>query len=189
VPETWKSERPTPAGQPFTVLLRDSLDAKRAYRFRFTVSREGPSEEDIVVDGETPRTVYVSADAGVLYASVIETGAVYIGSNIYFRPVNKRAPLGRNDSFLRRAALTIGFTVTSIADENHRTRSDLFGRQSLVLGGGLRLTESVRAGAGVLLFKEADSNPLITRTSAATTPYISFSFDLDVGSTFRRLGW
>jgi hypothetical protein len=49
-----------------------------------------------------------------------------------------------------------------------------------VLGAGYRLTSSLRGGGGVLVFREADPNPLITRKSAAVTWYASFSFDLNV---------
>jgi hypothetical protein len=145
--------------------------------------------EEIDADGGTPRNPYVSADAGLLYAGDIATGALYIGSNIYFRPVNKRAPLSQKGSWGRRVAVTIGFTVTSMADENERTRSDLFANQSLVLGAGMRLTRSIGVGAGALVFKESNPNPLIAKKSAATTPYLSFSFDLDVARLFERLGW
>ena len=70
--------------------------------------------------------------------------------------------------------------MSSVADENEATRSDLFWNQSLVLGAGYRLTSSIRGGGGALLFREANPNPLITRKSAAVTWYASFSFDLNV---------
>jgi hypothetical protein len=290
VPAAWRAEAATSAVRPFVVFLQDALEAKRSYRFRFSIVRQpspdqvrrfhdearsllarrgrsddrqpslgtadglqrdlaalarsvaGPAtwepahagvfadapasrqaflrlleeagppgapqfpaelserlalafrterfgDADIVADGATTRNRYVSADAGLLYAIDLETAALYIGTNIYFRPVNKRAPLSQRGSVSRRLALTVGFTVTSIGDENERTRADMFGRQSLVLGLGLRVTQSVRLGAGALVFKEKHPNPLITTTSAATTPYVSFSFDLDVAGLFQRLGW
>jgi hypothetical protein len=190
VPALWKPLDPSVRDQPFRVFFSKTLDARRRYRFRFTVQRQRPEDStEFVADGETPRNIYVSADAGLLYGIDIETAALYIGSNVYFRPVNKRAPLGVKGSFLRRAAMTVGFTVTSIADDDNRTRSDMFGHQSLVLGGGLRLTQSLRAGAGALVFRERDRNPLISRTSVATSPYVSLSFDLNVGAMFERMGW
>jgi hypothetical protein len=197
-PATWRRTASTAAAETFQVLIREPLEARRSYRFRFTVRRAGvapasgdesSSGQEIVVDGETSRNSHVSADAGLLYANVIETGALYLGTNIYFRPVNPRAPLSERGSLSRRLSITFGFTVTSIADEDNRTRSDLFAHQSLVLGAGIRVTRVIRAGGGVLLFKEADPNPLVTKTSATTTPYISFSFDVDVGSMFARLDW
>jgi hypothetical protein len=46
------------------------------------------AEATTMATGQTARNNYVSADAGFLYAGDIGTAALYIGSNIYFRPVN-----------------------------------------------------------------------------------------------------
>ncbi len=146
------------------------------------------AEATTVAGGETAQNNYVSADAGFLYAGDIGTAALYIGTNIYFRPVNKDAPLSQVSSFGRRFAVTIGITVSSVADENNRTRTDLFANQSMVIGGGYRLTQSIRGGAGAIVFRESNPNPLITRKSAAATWYVSFSFDLDVARGFAGLG-
>ena len=121
----------------------------------------------------------------MLYAGDLDIGAVYVGTNIYFRPINTDAPLSEAGGIGRRLALTVGVTVSSIGDKNDRTRSDLFWNQSLVLGAGYRLTSSIRAGAGALVFLESDPNPLITERDVATTWYVSFSFDVDVGRIFR----
>jgi hypothetical protein len=182
-PLRWQPDRPAMPDQPFTVYVRAPLDAGRRYLFRFSFSRDQASEITVVIEGSTTRSLYVGADVGVLYAGDIRTGAVYVGTNIYFRPVNKDAPPG---GISRRLALTVGVTLSSIADENNRTRSNLFWNQSLVLGGGLRLTSSVRCGAGALIFLESDPNPLISEKSIASTWYVSFSFDFDVGKGLHR---
>ena len=59
------------------------------------------------------------------------------------------------------------------------------GTSHSVLGAGYRLTSSIRAGGGALVFLESDPNPLITAKEVATTWYVSFSFDVDVGRIFR----
>jgi hypothetical protein len=141
-----------------------------------------------VADGATTQKNYVSADAGFLYAGSIGTAALYIGSNIYFRPVNKDAPLSQKGSFSRRFAINVGITLSSIADENNRTRTDLFANQSLVLGAGLRMTQSIRVGGGALVFRETNPNPLISKKTAAVTWYASFTFDLDVAKSLGGLG-
>ena len=102
------------------------------------------------------RKSHVSADIGLLYAGDIDIGAVYVGTNIYFRPINTDAPLSEAGSIGRRLALTVGITLSPVSDENDRTRSDLFWNQSLVVGAGYRLTSSIRAGAGALVFLESD---------------------------------
>jgi hypothetical protein len=179
----WQPDRPTGPDEPFMLFVRTPLEARRRYLFRLSFSRDQVSEMTVMIEGATSRSIYVSADVGVLYAGDIKTGAPYVGSNIYFRPVNKDAP---PRGIGRRLALTVGVTLSSIADEDHRTRSNLFWNQSLVLGGGLRLTSSVRCGAGALIFLESDPNPLISEKSLASTWYISFSFDFDVGKGLRR---
>ena len=179
-PARWQPDAPSAADQPFLVLVRTPLEAGRLYRVRFLFHNERSADSSITADGRTEQRNYVSVDAGLLFAGDIGIGALYVGSNIYFRPINKRAPLGAAGSFGRRLALTVGLTISSIADENNKTRSDLFWNQSLVLGAGLRLASSVRGGAGAIVFRASDPNPLVTRKSAAVTWYVSFSFDLDL---------
>ena len=147
-----------------------------------------------VVDGSTTgnfataQNNYISADAGLVFAPELDTGVSYIGMNFYFRPVNKNADLSRFGSFGRRFALTLGLTVQSLADGGSgvvQTRDDLFGNQSLILGGGLRVTNSLRLGTGAVVFKERDPNPLVGKYSLTTTYYFTLSFDLNVARAFQ----
>jgi hypothetical protein len=175
----WQPDAPSTADDTFLVLVNAPLKPGRAYRVRFVARGERSETVTKFADGGTAQKNYVSVDAGVLFAGDISIGALYVGTNIYFRPINKDAPL--NGAGLgRRLALTVGLTISSVADENNRTRSDLFWHQSLVLGAGHRLTSSLRGGGGVLVFQQADPNPLVTQTSAAATWYVSFSLDLDI---------
>jgi hypothetical protein len=180
VPARWQPGEPSSADQPFLVLVRAALEPRQTYEFRFVFRSDSSRETTAIVEGRTEQKNYVSVDMGVLYAGALSRGALYVGSNIYFRPINKTAPLGAGSGIGRRLALTVGVTISSIGDENNKTRSDLFWNQSLVIGAGVRLASSVRAGAGALVFREADPNPLVTSRSAATTWYVSFSFDLDL---------
>jgi hypothetical protein len=122
---------------------------------------------------------------GFLYAPAVHQAVPYGGANIYFHPINKDAPLPLSgDQWHRgdlwhRLALTVAVTAESISDS--RTRDDLFGNStSLVLGAGLRVTRSLRIGAGALLFLRRDVNPLINDETVAASPYFSFSFDLNI---------
>lgn len=186
-PARWRPERPARSGDTFLVFVQAPLDAGRAYQWRFVFRYERSSTESVATaQGRTDQKNYVSLDVGVLYAGDISIGALYVGSNIYFRPVNKDAPLTAVSSLGRRLALTVGLTISSVADDDHRTRSDLFWHQSLVLGAGYRITSSVRGGAGALVFRQSDPNPLVTNKTAAVTWYASFSFDFDVMKGFVR---
>ena len=134
-------------------------------------------------------------DAGFAYYFRIGTMTPYVGANIYFRPVNKDAPLSLVDSFGRRFALTFGITLNSIEQQGDggaalpagaKTRFDLLqNNRSLLLGAGFRVSQSLRLSGGALVLKEKDPNPLISKQSVATVPYVSFSLDFDVASALK----
>jgi hypothetical protein len=154
-------------------------------------------ENMVVVAGSTTGSFqtqsrnYISADAGIACAPQLGSCSSYLGTNIYFRPVNKAAPLNQFGGFFqtldRRVSLTVGLTVQGIGD-NGKTREDLFGNQSLVLGLGARLTNSVRLTAGSLVFKKLSPNPLSTDKKLTTTYFLSISFDIDVAPTLTGIG-
>ena len=144
-----------------------------------------------VLGADLARSAYVSLDAGIAYPWRLETMVFYAGTNIYFRPINKAAPLRYKGSFLHRFAVTVGITTT-VKDESRRaedlrTTADQDTSNSLLLGAGFRVTPSLRVGGGVLVFKESDPNPLIDQTSVTTTPYVAFTADVDVAQLFRSL--
>ncbi len=135
---------------------------------------------------------YISLDAGLSWAPELEEVVPYMGTNIYFRPVNRNAPLRSlgsfRQTFSRRFSLTLGLTLSSIADESSAggTQNDLFGNQSVMLGAGLRVTDAMRLGAGAIVFKEDDPSPLIAEEKLNTSYYLSFSFDIDVVNLFSK---
>ena len=141
----------------------------------------------------TEQKNYVSADTGLAYAPEIDEFPTYVGTNIYFRPVNKAAPLNQfgpffsRESLGRRVSVTIGLTAQGIGDDG-KTRKDLFNSQSLVLGIGARMTNSIRLTAGSLVFLETDPNPLVNDDKVAVTPFVSLSFDIDVVPTLQGIG-
>ncbi len=145
-----------------------------------------------VLGADLARSAYVSLDAGIAYPWRLENMVFYAGTNIYFRPINKAAPLRYKGTFLHRFALTVGITTT-VTDASRRaedlraTPDNEDTSNSLLLGGGLRVTPSLRVGAGVLVFKESDPNPLIKQTSVAVTPYVAFAADINVAQIFGSL--
>jgi hypothetical protein len=138
-------------------------------------------------DADTMRNRYVSADAGIAWGATLGTVVPYLGTNIYPRPVNKSAPLSRFGGWRRRASLTFGLTVKSVADDAN-TRSDIFGSQSIVAGAGYRMTQSLRLGTGIIVFKKKNEDPLRTYKPAAVDPYVAFSLDVDVAKLPAALG-
>ena len=138
---------------------------------------------------------YISVDAGIGVAAEIEEIFTYIGTNIYFRPVNKKAhlrPLGeypaaqRRDQILKRFALTVGtpFDPIDLPSEIKGVVQD----QPLILGAGYRLNDSFRATLGALLFKEDDPNPVVDDERFSVAPYLSFSIDWNLRGLLSRLG-
>jgi hypothetical protein len=125
-PARWQPAAPAAANQPFLVLVRRPLAPARDYRFRFVFHNQRSVDTTEMADGRTEQKNYVSIDTGILFAGDLGIGALYVGGNVYFRPVNKSAPLGAGSGLGRRLALTVGLTLSSLADENNKTRSDPF---------------------------------------------------------------
>lgn len=124
---------------------------------------------------------YLSGDFGLAHIPAIETVTPYAGVNIYFRPVNKEAPL-RGGQFLRRFSLMLGVTRSIAADGE---RSDLFGETSLLAGAGVRLTDYLRLSGGALAFQDVEDEE---GPSIDVRPFWSLSFDIDVKGLLGDLG-
>ncbi|HKH48343.1 MAG TPA: hypothetical protein VKM72_27090 [Thermoanaerobaculia bacterium] len=165
---------------------RQTAFQRMAAKYREQVAADVLVESSTTGNANTFQGYYVSADLGFVYLPDIDEGVPYMGTNIYFRPVNKNAPLSQRSSFGRRFAVTLGVTLDSIADDN-QTRQDLTGNQSLVVGAGYRFTESLRFGLGAVVFLKKDPNPLVDDETTGVTPYVSVSFDWNVAKTFKGL--
>jgi hypothetical protein len=127
----------------------------------------------------TRQRSYLAADFGFIYAERVGEALPYLGTNIYLFPVNKQAPLGWQDWGWKRYSATIGVTLGKFG----KARTEpLFSDVNLVTGVGVRLTESLRLGGGVVWFREADENPLSTSKRTVFSPYGSLSLDYDVNS-------
>ncbi len=166
---------------------RQAALQQMAGRYREQVAADVTVASSTTGNSDTFQGYYVSADLGFVYLPDIAEGVPYMGTNIYFRPVNKNVPLSQKSSFGRRFAITVGVTLDSIADDQG-TRKDFTGQQSLVVGAGYRFTESLRFGLGAVVFVKQDPNPLVDDETTGVTPYISVSFDWNVAKTFKGLG-
>ena len=135
----------------------------------------------------TEAGIYVGLDLGVLYPPELDRASLYVGANLYFRPINKRASLG---GFGQRFSLTFGISLNDLKLEQGDPRFDplLGDRSNLLVGAGLRLSRSLRVSAGALLFLKNDPNPLVDDRSLAATFYAALSFDVDIVRAFRSMG-
>lgn len=141
-----------------------------------------------VGDFNTRHGYLTTMDLGIAWMPVIDEVSPYVALNFYFlRPVNKQAHLSwKKRELKKRVAATIGVTVVGDVTKPHQ-RDNLFGQRVLVLGGGIRLTDSIRFVAGALVFSELDRNPLIDDPKPAATPFFSFSIDWDARGGLAKL--
>jgi len=173
-------------------MVMPPLEANRVYLVRVQAERsssgdlEQPASLNTDFWADTATSDYVSLDVGLLYAREIKETSAYLGMNFYLRPVAKDVSLRTRGGFLRRFAFTVGLAVQNVEDARH-TRRFLVGPMSVVLGVGIRFSKYVRLGGGTLIFRERDPEtfPLTTRTSLTGSPYLSASFDMDVGKPLR----
>lgn len=140
--------------------------------------------ERATVTGSTAAGLYVSLDLGLLYGFEVDRGALFAGVNLYLAPVNKDAPL-RGAELKKRLSVTVGLTLTDMRQEDDDRFENLIGdRWNVLVGMGLRVTGSLRLGAGALLLLKNDPNPLVLDRSLAAVPYVTASLDVDVGRLF-----
>jgi len=171
--------------------IKESLEMRKEAIDAYISQLGNQVRDDITVYGSsvgdfnTRHSWYISADVGLAWATDIDEVFSYFGTNIYFRPVNKNAPL-KGLQFFRRFSIMIGLTLQDL--EMAGQRESTVGSQMLVIGGGLRLTSSMRVSGGAIVFKKPDPNPLISDTELALSPFISLSFDWNVASTLGDLG-
>ncbi len=147
-----------------------------------------------VNDFQTRAKFYFSADLGVAVVPTINKALPYIGTNLYFRPVNKERRLVLKDVFCkskvmdelgRRFSLLIGLSVISLAKADQR--EDLLGGGfNLITGAGFRVADAIRLNGGYVWFR-GNENPLETKFQIKQTPFLSISFDIDVRTVFNRL--
>lgn len=171
--------------------IKESLEMRKEAIDTYVSQLGNQVRADVIVNGtsvgnlNTRHSWYVSADVGLAWATDIDEVFSYFGTNIYFRPVNKNAPL-KGFQFFRRFSIMIGLTLQDLEKSGHREST--VGSQMLVIGGGLRLTGSMRVSGGALVFKKPDPDPLVSDADLALSPFISLSFDWNVASTLGDLG-
>lgn len=155
-------------------------------------------------DFVTRANTYVCADLGIALLPAIAKLTPYIGTNIYFRPINTNAPLKWCDhdkypdgnsynprrywsNWLgRRLSLVIGVSVVSVAKTY--IRGDLMANSfNIITGVGFRITDWVRISGGALWYSKFDANPLNTTQTIKPTPFISISFDLRIKTALNNL--
>jgi hypothetical protein len=111
----------------------------------------------------------------------------YIGAQIEFRYYDKNMPfrLIPNKKLMHYLSFTTGLTLASLKEQNRR--EDFFSGKSMLIGLGIRLSNSVRFTFGGVLFNKLDPNPLVDNKTLAITPFTGISVDLKLQSLFGDL--
>ncbi len=141
---------------------------------------------------------YVTLDVGLVWLPfVLDDTTPYAAINFYFSSVDKSVPLseyayGNNawkrfwSTFPQRFSVSVGINLGKVQKENV-TVEGLLGNKSIYLAAGLRLTDYLRASAGVLTYQLPDSNPLVERSELRASPLFALSIDVDILSTLRGM--
>ena len=111
----------------------------------------------------------------------------YLGFQINFRPINKNIRFSsiNNKTWKHRMSYMMGLTTSSIAIQERR--EDLFGKNSLLIGLGFRLNNTIRLTGGTVWFKKLDKNPLSNRKLLSFSPSVGISVDLEILDLFNGL--
>ncbi len=114
----------------------------------------------------------------------------YVGVNYLFRPFDvdvrlRQLPKG-HINWYHRLSLHGGVTLTSLAKDKYR--ANLLNSFNLLLGGGFRLTSSLKVVSGVIFYRRLKDNPLYTDTSVRAIGYLGLSVDLRVREALGDIG-
>ena len=148
-----------------------------------------------IFDFKTRNKNYINACFGLVTYGAVYGGhnfsqysrfndiAPFIGVNINLRPIDKDLPFSRvpNKTFWMHTAIFAGVSTNSVKDVAG-TRYDFFEKASsqLLLGASYRISNAVRINYGTLLFKRADTNPLLDRKIITSAPFVGLNIDLDL---------
>jgi hypothetical protein len=182
----------------FQTAVDDAIAAREAFRDLIIDQIVVPNVMKYTVLNSTTRTdfqknskFYITLDLGAAYAARIDRFVGYTGVNIYFRPINKSAPLNivtGIDWWAVRTSLLIGITLSSIEKDN--IRKGLIDDKALVTGVGFRVVPFLKVNGGVFVHYRYDQNPLLTsnRYYTSLSPFVSFSLDMDAKALFSGIG-
>lgn len=112
----------------------------------------------------------------------------YLGFQVNLRNMDKDIPLRiyPNRKLIHRLSFGLGYTLVSVAEEGRR--DDFFNKSALMIGGGFKVSQSVKLTFGTLVFKEENPNPIISRKRLSFTPYAGVSLDLELQKLFNGIG-
>lgn len=151
--------------------------------------------ETTIYDFKARNKLQIVPDFGYVaygFESGIQKGytsfAPYLGFQLSLRPIDKDIPfrLYPNKTLWHYLSVSVGYTITKLEKEGRR--EDFFGKGSLLLGTGIRITNGFKVNVGSIWFYKTDPNPIISDRSLAIGAYAGLSLDLDLKEFINGFG-
>jgi hypothetical protein len=145
------------------------------------------------IDVTSEKTPYISLDMGFNLRpwGTLTQFLIYQGANIYFSPIDKRAPLEyfRFGHAIRKIiSLNIGVAQPFGAVRNTDFKGSIDDKMHFLLGGGVRLNRIFKLNFNYIFYKINDKNPIVDRPRIKAYPYFGFSIDTDVIGALSTVG-
>lgn len=147
--------------------------------------------EESAIDVTSQNTPYIGLDAGIVYGFMLGNVFLYQGANIYLKPVNKKAPLGKFegwDKFTKIFSLYVGVTQKVAGPEDASYKPLFDGAGSLLTGFGFRFNRIARLNVGALFYQYKNPNPVVDKYYLRCSPTISLSFDINIVTALGAVG-
>jgi hypothetical protein len=145
-----------------------------------------------IVDVVSEKSPYISTEAGISYVHPFRSATHYQGVNIYFVPIDKRAPLSSfrgGNRFLKMFCIQVG--VSSYFGDRPVNTLSILGKSStldLNLALGLRLNRIIKINAGVIPYKTNNTFELGDNYVLKNASYASIGIDVNLLKAFGDVG-
>lgn len=168
----------------FVTSTDDAGRPNQVYLFDFSSSDNSQPLNTIPSTVETSAPFKIVADAGLIVCGFhkgFTEVTPYVGINYSFRYLDSDIPfrlLKNRLKFYQRLSINAGLTLTSLAKD--KFRSDIFGSNNIMLGGGYKLSHVFFVSAGTVIYNKLDPNPLLDKKKVSFIPYMGLSINLKI---------
>jgi hypothetical protein len=139
-----------------------------------------------IADVSTSKTPYISVDGGLGYSPTFQSAFSYYGANLYFAPVNKKAPLSNFKGwYYIRQILCVNVGVSNFFGARQDNSYSILGKTSnsdLIFGLGVRTGRIVKFNFDLMPYKTNNFDILTDNTK------LKMAFVMSVGIDVNLLG-
>lgn len=170
------------------VLTNNSLNSALVEFIVNSIIIEGNTVSDLLTSAQ----LYTGADIGVLLTNLSGTpdswrALPYLGLNLYFLPVNKRAPLtmllkeySPGVALLKVTSVHFGITIPKINSPQYQGIYEFENARGIFCGVGIRPWRSIRLSTGKMFVNRSVANSLNNTFNISARNYFSVSIDWEV---------